>query len=250
MNLTVYSEKINQSSALVFWKTNADMSGLVQVELEFESNSVAIIAELIAIKELLVNQQITGSQLLSGSNLVINVSKGAIKKIIKGKSDKKEVVKFASFLNFISDGLEVNTHRWIPTESDKEYLQGRTTSVHANTIEFVQNTIKINNTPCFGSVLISEHGLRRFQENTLIESGECKRPLAALVKRISHKNLIKVKLPEKVISYKEKKYQGNQGYEVWKHPDSTLNFAFVTNQPSTVKTLVTVFINKQLINIE
>ena len=79
----------------------------------------------------------------------------------------------------------------------------------------------------------------------LIEAGECKKPLSSLVKRLSHKDLILVNLPKKVVFHKEKKYGHNDTYEVWKHPTSTINFAFVTNQDDTFKTLVTVFINKQ-----
>lgn len=74
MNLITYSEKINNNSALVFWKTNADMSGLVEVFLEFDIPNVAIAAELITIRELLFNRQITGSPVYSAIKRAIIAS--------------------------------------------------------------------------------------------------------------------------------------------------------------------------------
>lgn len=74
MNLITFSEKIDERVALVYWKTNADISGLLTVSLEFNTPNIAIAAELVAIKELLFNKQITvGSPLPPFSYELIGV---------------------------------------------------------------------------------------------------------------------------------------------------------------------------------
>ena len=96
--------------------------------------------------------------------------------------------------------------------------------------------------PAIAKIAITSHSVGRYLERSIDESGEVKHPLKSLIGRLSNPSIERVKLPESVLSHKERKYGQSDDYSVWKHPTSTLNFGLLKKEG--VYFLVTVFINK------
>lgn len=238
--LTTFSEKSGPDSAKVYWHLGAEKNGVLEVLLPYTSNDSDIIGELVAINYLATEKHIFGNEVLHGSGINLNVSKGAIKKILAGKSAKKEVVKYASFIPFMMYGVTVQTHK----------KRGEAIGVDESCFEKIDvdvekytNTKLMIDTPAIGPVEITAHALNRYIERIKDESGELKHPLRSLVNRLSNPDNYQVDLPEKVRLHKLKKYGDDGSFTVWKHPTSTLNYGLI--QKGDKHTLVTVFINKQ-----
>lgn len=240
--LTTLSEKISPSSAMVYYKVTGHQkgSGSLEMVLPFESEDVEIIAELVAINYLILEKQIAGENRQDGNGITLNVSKGAIKKIALGKTTKKHLFKFGNFLTFILRGISIKTHK----KRSKTDICSSGNSERINVdVEKYTGIGVFAETELFGKVGITYHAMERFIEHATVESGELKSPLKSMKSRISNPDMIKVELPERVKQHKDQKYGESDSVEVWKHPDSTLNFSLA--RKDDVYTLITVFIRNQ-----
>ncbi|WP_155837751.1 hypothetical protein [Hydrogenovibrio marinus] len=239
MELTTYSKQISESQALVEWSFSKAKCGKFLCTLLPGSESIELIAEMVVIRHLIDERQIFGQKLLTGKGLTLNVSSGAIKKLVLGKSDKKDASHYANYLSLVLDGCKFKVHKnqnIVDCESPLDESLDILPEVYGSS-HYLVNAGKI------GEVFVTRHAIERYQERTIEESGECKYPLATLIKRLSNKEIEKVQLPEKVLNHKLKKYRNpDEDYEVWKHPTSSLHFGIVLDKKTLKKTLVTIFI--------
>jgi hypothetical protein len=238
--LTTYSEKTSPTTAVVHWRSSAIKCGIIDVTLPYESEDVDIVGELVALQYLIVDKEIFGQSALHGEGLEVEVSKGAIKKILTGKTTKKEIIKYASFIPFLLQGISLKTHK--KCSKNDEYEECISEKILVD-VEKYTNTRLLVSSPVIGDIEITSHSVSRYLERIRDESGNVKFPLKSLVARLTNPELRKVVLPENVVSHKLRKYGESDEFSVWKHPTSTLNFGLIKVGP--VFNLVTVFINKQ-----
>lgn len=238
--LTTYSAQTSPTTAVVHWRSSTIKCGIIEVTLPYESLDVDIVGELVALQHLIVDKEIFGQSVLHGDGLEIEVSKGAIKKILTGKTTKKEIIKYASFIPFLLQGISLKTHKKC---SKNDAFEGRISEKITVDIEKYTNTRILVSSPVIGGIEITSHSVNRYLERIRDESGDVKFPLKSLVARLTNPDLRQVTLPKKVVSHKIRKYGESDEFSVWKHPTSTLNFGLIKVGP--VFNLVTVFINKQ-----
>lgn len=238
--LSIYSKKISNTSATVYWRSSSEKSGIIHVSIPYETPDSDIISELVAINYLVIERKIFGFQPLAGNGLVIEFSKGAIKKILNEKTVKKELIKYAAFIPFFLGNATLKTHKktdvFLAVDEDNVHF------ISVNIEKYTTPRLKVHN-PLIGDIEITNHSVLRYLEKINSESGCVKNPLKSLALRMKNTELIPVTLPEKVNDHKLKKYGKNDDFSVWKHPTSTLNFGLA--KTGNTFFLVTVFINKQ-----
>lgn len=234
MILHTLSEKISDTQTRVYWRVGTKRKGILDVTQASAHEDSALIGELIALQHLLFEKVVfTGSKGPgSGIGYKLVVSKGAIKKLATGRSDKKYAMKFAAFLTSRMKGvaIEVSQKReFMPTleECEPELL------VDAN--EKNSSTFDQIETPAMGTILVTQHAVDQYEAR--ITSGSPKRPWASLVSRLMHPEMRQITLPPKVQAHKIRKY--GQLDEFWSHPTSRFQFVVTRNQDGK-GTLVTV----------
>lgn len=236
--LITKSHKTSLTTANVAWRSGGEAFGNIEVSIPYESSDVDIVAELVAINYLIFEKKVLGNTILHGYGIELEVSKGAIKKILNKKSDKKDVAKYASFIDFLLKGVTIKTHKKCSKDVAPalENLERITTDIEKYT-----NTRLLINAPAIGKVEITNHSVERYLERAANESGDIKYALKSLINRLSNTGIKMVKLPASVLAHKERKYGKSDDYSVWMHPTSTLNFGLLKKED--VYYLVTVFIN-------
>lgn len=95
MQLTTVSKRQSDNTALVYWRVGINRKGVVEVRLDVGSIDVELIAELGAIRYLLMECRVLNCTPSSGNGIKLCVSKGAIKKLTKGTSAKGYASRFA-----------------------------------------------------------------------------------------------------------------------------------------------------------
>ncbi len=238
--LTTYSDKTSLTTAIIHWRSSATKCGVIEVTLPYESLDIDIVGELVALQHLIIDKEIFGKNAFHGEGLKVEVSKGAIKKILTGKTIKKEIIKYASFIPFLLQGISIKTHKKC---SKNDVFEGCISEKIVVDVEKYTNTRLLVSSPVIGDIEITSHSVGRYLERVKPESGDIKFPLKSLVLRLTNPDLRQVTLPENVVSHKLRKYGESDEFSVWKHPTSTLNFGLIKVGP--VFSLVTVFINKQ-----
>jgi hypothetical protein len=237
--LKTASTKLTGNSARVDWKISDNKCGTINVTLPVPSESIDVIAELCAIRYLVFDKVVFGQKIYTGKGLSLDVSKGAIKKLVSGKSSKKDAERFAKFIPMMLSGCELQVHK------NKSILDG--------CIEVFEENLNIDldyyglaqidvETPAMGSVTITAHSIERYRDRVIAESGECLHPLSSLVKRLNNPENEQQPVPKSVLEHKERKYGTQDEFEVWKHPTSTLNFGIIRNKTTSKRTLVTTYI--------
>ena len=234
MTLKTNSHKISASSALVQWGVTDNKNGIIHVSLDFETEDPALICELIVIKHLLFEKQVFDREPKSGKGYRLIVSNGAIKKLVKGKSDKRFAAKYATFLTFgRMTGAEIEV-------SQKKFPVQTTVAVHLEARkECYSSDYEFIETPKMGKIGITRHAVERYQER--ISSGKPKNPWASLCSRLENEALTQRPLNERVLKHKAKKYGPGNMVEMWAHPDSSFCFMFVRDKDTDCRVLVTCF---------
>nr|WP_253652287.1 hypothetical protein [Vibrio sp. Y51_MX_L26] len=234
MTLTTVSEQLSSIQSRVFWRVGTQRKGILNVTLDFESNDSALLCELCAIRYLLLEKQVFGRVPGTGRGYKLVVSKGAIKKLVRGRSDKKCAQKFSAFLQSRLAGvqLEVSTKTEymanIEEEATELLLAER--KRYAGTFDAIE-------TPAMGTVLVTAHAVSRYSER--ITSGKPKAPWLSLVKRIQNPELRIYPLAERERRRKAQKYGTADNIEEWGHPSSELYFLVLNDQG--IRTLITTY---------
>ena len=243
MILNTVSKKTSPNSALVYWRVGTKRKGILEVKLDFSHEEIDLIAELIAIKHLAFNTQVFGREPGAGSGYKFVVSKGAIRKLALGKSDKKFASKYAAFLTGRMSGAT------IAVSQDMEFMSDLETEsveiLQADKQTYTQTFDEIHS-PVIGSVLLTQHAIDQFTAR--ISSGDPKKPWASLVGRLQHPKLKIEPLDAKVAAHKARKYGRSDNIEVWSHPDDVMKYLMVLKEGKRV--LVTVFERNKSFDID
>lgn len=239
--LYTLSKKVTDSSALVYWAIGKSgrRKGIIKINLEFDCDEPDLVAELIAIRYLMLEKLGTSGVLHPGvmKHHRLVVSKGAIRKLALNKSSKKFAIKFASYLRSRLKGITIETSHSKELESIEECDDVVTETLDAETRVYAQDHYKLD-TPAMGKLWVSNHAVEQYQAR--ITTGDPKNPWASLFTRLRHPDLELHPLDEKVASHKRRKYGRSDNVEVWGHKTSCFRYLVVTNQDKK-KTLVTVF---------
>lgn len=237
MILTTISEKINDNTGRVFWRVGAKRNGIIDVKLEFANEDSDLLSELAAIKYLLFEVKVFDRAPVSGPGYKLFVSKGAIKKLVLGKSSKKHAEKFAAFLNNRMTGVRIEVSQSKELMADPETTPS--VEIHANRREYA-NTHDAIETPAMGKVYVTAHAVNQYKER--LRDGAPKNPWYSLVKRLKHPELSILHLPPSVLAHKTKKYGTVDNIEAWGHPTS--RFTYLVINEANRRTVVTVFEDK------
>lgn len=243
MQLTTVSKKQSNDTALVYWRVGINRKGVVEVRLDAGSTDVELIAELAAIRHLIMDCCVFGRTPSSGTGISLCVSKGAIKKLTKGTSAKGYAIRFAALLTSRLLGVEIqvsHSMKYMIHEDDESYAESFS-HLDVNTTEYM-TPHEVIETPVLGQVAITKHALERYSERlAIIDKGQvARRPWASLVRRLRNPELLQQSLDANVLAHKYRKYGNDSKVEIWKHPTDMLQFTVVVS-PNNKRTLVTVF---------
>lgn len=243
MELTTVAKKNSDSTALVYWRVGINRKGVVNVRLDANSTDVELIAELAAIRHLLMDCRVFDREPTSGTGIRLCVSKGAIKKLTKGTSAKGCASRFTALLTGRLLGVDIQVSHSLKhmiQEFDDGY-QESISELYVKTTEHVAPH-EIIDTPAMGQVAITQHALERYIERLKsVGANEIiKRPWASLAKRLGNPCLRPQRLNAKVLAHKYRKYGNESTVEIWKYPTDALHFTIVVS-PDNKRTLVTVF---------
>lgn len=219
------------SAHRVFWRVGGRI-GIVDIVMatKLELSDPATAAELMAIQHILSDKEAMGAN-RTGKGIILDVSRGAVRKLKLGTSNKADLTPYAAFLNtrYHEAKIEVSKKTsWVPVSlevAEHDQLQ-----VDGPLPESVD-------TPRMGKVVVTKHAIEQY-ENRFSE-GELSRTWASLTKRLQNPELAPIVLPPRVLKHKLMSY-GDKAATIWRHPDGTLHFA-VVDDPSGTKVLVTVF---------
>lgn len=216
----------------VFWRVGGRI-GVVDIVMatKLDISDPTTAAELRAIQYILSDKEAMGAN-RTGKGIILDVSRGAVRKLKLGTSNKADLTPYATFLNtrYHEVSIEVSKKAsWVPaslveiTEHDQIQVDGpRPESV---------------DTPRMGRVVVTKHAIEQY-ENRFSE-GELSRTWVSLTKRLQNPELAQIILPPRVLKHKLISYRDNAA-TIWRHPDGTLHFA-VVDGPNGTKVLVTVF---------
>lgn len=243
MQLTTVSKKKSDSIALVYWRVGINRKGVVEVRLDAGSTDVELIAELAAIRHLLMDCRVLNVRPNSGIGIRLCVSRGAIRKLTKGTSAKKYASRFASLLKGRLQGVDIqvsHSMKYMIHEDDENYAESFS-HLDVNTTEYM-TPHEVIETPAMGQVAITKHALERYSQRMgIIDNGQIvKRPWASLARRLRNPELLKQNLDANVLAHKYRKYGSDSKVEIWKHPTDRLHFTVVVS-PENQRVLVTVF---------
>lgn len=244
MKLTTVSVKTSPRSSRIHWRTGERNRGVVYVSVDFDAPDVEIICELIAIRFLMFEKKVFNVTPSIGTGFQLTVSKGAIRKIMQGKSDKKHVIKFASFIMSDLKGITLkvdNNMKFLPKEGDEDAHVDHV----SGDIEKYTNTHTKIETPVLGDVHITAHAVEQYAaRHESAGLGLPSKPKQALTRRLQDHNLIKVALPTEVLEHKAKKYGTVDNVEFWSKHNTGIYFVIV-NGADGKKTLVTTYTSFQ-----
>ena len=229
----------------VLWSTGLKRFGslLVRFTDDVPYKDAAIAAELIAIRHLLFDVQVFSRIPTSAAGISLSVSKGAIKKLSTGKSDKADLKKFASFI--MSNGRLANCKIEV-VQAINQYLE-LAVPTEPDVLEINQSTYRITEvftTPVLGQVVLTHHAVERYIQK-LRDNDSPRLPWVSLINRISNPELIQYKLSDKVLEHKRRKYGVDNQVEIWGHPQSSFRYVVVRDAANSIPVVTTVFRREQ-----
>ena len=158
MNILSVSTRRTETNDVfeVHWRTGLEVKGCVRVTMNAEMpGDRHIAAELATIRFLLEDRNVCGHD-KAGKNLTIRLTYGAIKKLVRTRSDKEYLSPYANFLRtrFAGANLEVESRppEWIDETCESTEL---TVAGPAATVIAVGG---------IGNVELSSHAVRRYIE--------------------------------------------------------------------------------------
>jgi hypothetical protein len=218
-------------SAKVLWHVGKERNGAIDVSIPFDSNSVEALGELAALRYLILeNPQIPGPP-RSGKGIRAVVTKGAIKKAMKGKSQITSMIKYSRFLTSRLAGIELEVNPKSQMLPDSE-------TPATDHIDLNLEPHETISTPVLGRVQITDHAYERWLER--VEARSEDRPFDSLVRRLQSQDLSPVAMPEKVVQDKIRKYGEDGVVRVYRHPTEPIHFGLL--ECDDAYRLVTVFL--------
>jgi hypothetical protein len=158
---------------LVYW-TNSPIrpGGLLKVRVQPTMEDPQIAAELAAMKFLLEEKRVIGTNLVGNPNTRLIVSQGAIRKLLLKKSDKSHLSPYANFLTTRFAGCQLTV------EKDTRWFDGFSPDSIEDMLvrEPRREMVKVTG---IGDVSVTQHVLVRYAEHFLPETTKDKvTPLA------------------------------------------------------------------------
>ncbi|MBS9424215.1 hypothetical protein [Photorhabdus caribbeanensis] len=239
MTLTTVAKKTSNNSALVYWRVGTKRKGILDVRIDFEHDEADLLAELIAIRYLMFNKQVFSREPISGSGYKLEVSKGAIRKLMQGKSSKKFATKFSTFLTKgRMKGIVIEVSQDMALMPALDECDVELLNAEQQIYTQAQAYYEID-TPAIGKVLVTAHAVNQYQAR--ITSGDPKKPWASLISRLQHPELQIQPFDERTVRHKVRKYGRTDNIEVWGHRDSKFKYLMIIDDDSKKRVLVTVF---------
>ena len=243
MNLTTVSKKVSEKSVLVYWRVGTKRKGIVDVRMGFSTGDQEIIAELIAIRHLIMSKQVFCCTPTTGKGFKVTVSKGAIRKIVQGRSNKPFASRFASLLTGRMAGVLVevsHSMNFMLNEQDPYYTEA--VEVLEAAVKDFASPREVIDTPRIGQLSVTKHAVKRYEERLNSKAPEEKlyRPWVSLFARLRNPDLECSPLNDSVLRHKMRRYGRDNKVEIWSHPSDTMRFTVVV-RPDGTKVLVTVF---------
>ncbi|MBU2952297.1 hypothetical protein [Marinobacter sp. F3R08] len=232
MNIVnVKAIRAGERSAKVLWYVGKEKNGAIEVTMPFDATNVEALAELAVLRELILHSNLFNPVPRSGHGFRAVVTKGAIKKAMKGKSKITSMIKYSRFLNGRLQGIDLEVNPKQTMLPDAETPVTRTIELNLEPHETIE-------TPVLGQVQITDHAYERWLER--VEERSKDRPFDSLVRRLISPDLSPVAIPEKVQDQKMRKYGEDGVLDLYRHPTEPIHFGFIRNADAYV--LVTVFV--------
>lgn len=184
----------------VYWETE-QVSGRLDIEVDLDMEDKGIAAELWALRHLLLEAEVTGVN-RTGDNLVINVSQGAIRKLLLKKSSKKHLIKFTAWMTVRFRDAKVTVPK---RKLDVDRIDAETSNVSALTITEASNPDDITMSPVIGQVKITQHAIDRYIERTGVSSSS--RAWRSVLQLVKTDKLQDAELPKAIELKKIQKHQ-------------------------------------------
>lgn len=236
MYLRTACEEVSPGQYQVQWAVGRKRGGIVKVHLPSERLDPELIAELCAMRFLLLDKRVFNVTPSSGRGYCLQVSSGAIRKLALKKSTKSHAFSYASFLMSRMLGAKIQVvAKNEPFMFDGDPVFDEET-IHPDPQIYASANEAIE-TPTMGKLYITAHAVQRYVERNI--SGDSKNPWLTLVKRVQHPELRQIPIPDKHLIHKRRKYGQDNQVEVWAHPTSTLSYVIINEGENRV--LVTVF---------
>lgn len=220
-------------TADVRWAVGFNNRGVLAVEFTEHTADIEAAAELAAIRHLLTQKQVTGTEVTTGKGLVIEVSKGAVRKLWLGKSSKRHLNKYASYLRTHLDFAELRVAKH---PSSCMLPAGSPATDHFKVTPMRYEYV---DTPS-GRIYITDHALERYKER--MHQGPKEKAFASLAQRLKNETLRPVELPSNVFKHKERKY-GNVPFVILRRHNDIEHFV-IARHAQYGGVLVTVFERK------
>lgn len=238
MILRTSPEQISANTVRVFWRVGMEKAGIVDVELPDETTDAELIAELCAMRYMVFEREIFDRKPTNGKGYKFICSTGAIRKLVKGKSSKKELWPYARFLAEIMAEAEIVVKKDIgrvDPDDEKTVIE----HIFADPKNFTSPVEISIECPTMGTVQVTRHAIERYLECGNRGGDPIKRPINSIEKRLQSPEIRQVEMPKKVVDHKIRKYGDHNKSECWSKPGSTLYFQ--VNNVNGVRTLVTIF---------
>lgn len=238
MILTTWPERSDAAGMIsVHWKTGTHNGGVIRVIHQTTVEDPLLVAELCAIRHLLLRKQVFNRLPMSGKGLALHVSTGAIRKLMLGTSNKREAVPYARFLRPRFDEITIKPQRLSSEDFPLSAIPENCEELSTKDPYFVGPYDPIEG-PAIGKLTVSAHAVEQYEKRCPSETIHS--PWKSLVKRLMHEELEQIELPENVIRHKERKYGKDNKVEAWGHPNSLFGY-LVVQDGDQQRTLVTVY---------
>lgn len=209
---------------------------MLRVEFDVQDEDIDVAAELVAIHHLVFKRQVFDRIPNTGKPFIFKVSRGAVRKLALGKSDKSFARRYAKFLT----GTNPLSDTEILVEEPEEFDPATVSDIETIRVEHeAYHTKDEIETPAFGRLVITSHAVLRFAERSADQG--IKRPRASLARRLVNPNLKRFELNAAVKRHKDSKYGSGREAEIWGHESEALKFVIVKDQATGQSVLTTVF---------
>lgn len=198
--LSVCTVPADNTGYFVYWETE-QIAGRVDVTIDLPIEDKAIAAELWALRHLLLDAEVTGTN-RTGDNLTINVSHGAIRKLLMKKSSKKHLIRYTSWMTVRFRDAKVTVPRRKLDVQRIEQGLDKSCSLIINT-ESCPDDITLS--PVIGKVRVTQHAIDRYIERTGVSSAS--RAWRSVLQLVRSSELQDAPLPKDVELKKLLKHQ-------------------------------------------
>lgn len=231
------------SFATVFWSTSREGYNVLKIQVPRSLENRKEAAELIAIRYLLMEKKVFGSVPERSSSMRLVVSSESIRRLALRRSVPLGVSRYGGYLVGRLDGVSVDVQQQWPEvpELNEQACEGAMESIRPNLKKYRARHDPVS-TPAMGELYITYHAAKRYKERThgLTDDPNLSRAWARLTRRIQHPRLREIKLDDRVIRHKLRRYDNVGQATVWGMPHSDFYCVVVTNDEG-IKTLVTIY---------